>query len=755
MAAETNNAWQIQEEANSALIAGSVYMGNKVNSEILPLSIDIREIENLDDEQTAVLEALQIESAAVAIRSLASLAEINELDHLGGGLDLIPSLMLTLAVTDYERIDYTIEHAHTSIGYYSALAALGYLDPDIVIDGFRRGLDIAGHVSWVPGGTELNGGRLGVMIPAAVGQALGKRGIQGNDVWVLAHCGDAGWISGQALNGFNAADLHDAPITFVMHRNGIQLSGSNHSIMDKDPRPIVEALGVQIIETANLFEPKSLYTVYRQAFELAARGRPSMIYPCGCRSENGRTVDLHEFGRLLGVSRETEEFAAAHQVAMDTEVWVPGSLMSYRDVGPMLECLFLVNDLSGGEGHHDGHMKGRGLGEVLANPMLQCSQSQHQALDALRSRPPMKRTTEARPAPGSPNLILPADELNAVELPGAGEKVSPRAGVEPGYAAIARVFPDQMFIVSCDLDPSTKLGKARSLLKPDHTFEMSIEEQASALLANGLAVSSRRPQLNVFSTFAAFFEGIAREGFEMWRYQRNLTGVNEGLNVTYHLSHVGSCTGRDHFSGWSLDWITMSLGYLPYLHGFYAPADARSAFIAVRELAAHYGGHIIGVPRDNLPILEKQDGSGPLWQPDSPYEPITNYRSYAGARRAVLAFGAPAYLAAEAATRLSNTGTPTDALIVNGFPLPDDTLPKLFERYTEGIVTIEDGIIGNSATGLRGFASVIASAALRHSVPVAHVGIVDPRIAPSAGHLELWTHFGITTEALVTAVDSL
>ena len=42
--------------------------------------------------------------------------------------------------------------------------------------------------------------------------------------WVIAHCGDAGWISGQALNGFNAADLHRAPVTFVMNRNGIQLS---------------------------------------------------------------------------------------------------------------------------------------------------------------------------------------------------------------------------------------------------------------------------------------------------------------------------------------------------------------------------------------------------------------------------------------------------------------------------------------------------------------------------------------------------
>ena len=63
-----------------------------------------------------------------------------------------------------------------------------------------------------------------------------------------------------------------------------------------------------------------------------------------------------------------------------------------------------------------------------------------------------------------------------------------------------------------------------------------------------------------------------------------------------------------------MEWINVGLSYLPYLHRFYGPADARAAFLAVCDMAAHYGGHIIGIPRDSLPILEKQDGSGPLWE---------------------------------------------------------------------------------------------------------------------------------------------
>ncbi len=173
--------------------------------------------------QVNTLRALEINADRTSVKAVSELAKLKEVDHMGGGLDLISALALTLAVVDFEKKEYTIENAHTSIGYYGTLAAYGYLDPEYVIQNFRQGLDIAGHVAWVPGGTQLNGGRLGVMVPAAAGQALGKKAIYGQDAWVVTHCGDAGWISGQALNGFNGADLHGAPITFIMHRNGIQL----------------------------------------------------------------------------------------------------------------------------------------------------------------------------------------------------------------------------------------------------------------------------------------------------------------------------------------------------------------------------------------------------------------------------------------------------------------------------------------------------------------------------------------------------
>jgi deoxyxylulose-5-phosphate synthase len=274
---------------------------------------------------------------------------------------------------------------------------------------------------------------------------------------------------------------------------------------------------------------------------------------------------------------------------------------------------------------------------------------------------------------------------------------------------------------------------------------MSIQEQAAALMTNGLSFVDDRPQLNVFATFAAFMEGIAREGFEFWRYQRNLNGSNEGLNVLMHLAHVGACTGRDHFSGWSLDWINLALGYLPFLHRFYAPSDARAAFIAVRDAAAHYGGHIVAIPRDTLPVLTRQGSTEALWQADDAWTTVTPARSQPNARTVILGFGAPSYLAVGASEKATAAGTPTDVYVVNGLPLDSGFLAGLAARYTR-VVTIEDGLIGTPASGLRGFAGLVSSALVGAGVSINHFGIADPCVAPSETFIEVWEHFGISEQ---------
>src|SRR4051794_26817510 len=180
-----------QNARNAALLAATPYAGPRFESRVLPLTLDLSSA-SFGAEQDEAFGALEKEGARIAIEALASLAKVNDIDHLGGGLELIPALLMTLAVTDYERTHYTIEHGHTSIGYFSALSALGFLESGRVVDGFRRSLDIAGHVSWVPGGTELSSGRLGVMFPLGTGLALGLKAHHGAAAHVICHSGDAG-----------------------------------------------------------------------------------------------------------------------------------------------------------------------------------------------------------------------------------------------------------------------------------------------------------------------------------------------------------------------------------------------------------------------------------------------------------------------------------------------------------------------------------------------------------------------------------
>ena len=116
-----------------------------------------------------------------------------------------------------------------------------------------------------------------------------------------------------------------------------------------------------------------------------------------------------------------------------------------------------------------------------------------------------------------------------------------------------------------------------------------------------------------------------------------------------------------------------------------------------------------------------------------------------------IALGAPAFLAGEAAEKLGDV----DVHIINGLPLAKGALEKLVRRYPGGVVTIEDGFIGTAETGVRGFAGLVASVASQLNIKVAHLGVTDPRTAPSEGHMETWAHFGMTRAALVQAVKGV
>src|SRR6185436_8039992 len=121
--------------------------------------------------------------------------------------------------------------------------------------------------------------------------------------------------------------------------------------------------------------------------------------------------------------------------------------------------------------------------------MLRLTVEEESALETLKAKPPRIVVTNARPAKGTVNLPLTTLDVENIQLPPVGKPVSPRAGSELAYAAIAKKYPNNCFFVSCDLNPSTKLGKAAALVPTNQSFEMSIEELAASLMADGLSLN--------------------------------------------------------------------------------------------------------------------------------------------------------------------------------------------------------------------------------------------------------------------------
>ncbi len=127
MAAVLEKLYHAQVQRNRLLQDRARYLGEELTSSVLPLRLNIQKTEQINAFQIRSIEALQIEAARTAIQAVGQLARIGEFGCLGGGLEVIEALSLSMLVSDDERISYTIEHAHTAIGYYALLASLGYV----------------------------------------------------------------------------------------------------------------------------------------------------------------------------------------------------------------------------------------------------------------------------------------------------------------------------------------------------------------------------------------------------------------------------------------------------------------------------------------------------------------------------------------------------------------------------------------------------------------------------------------------------
>src|SRR4029453_15314575 len=85
-----------QDARNRALLAQTTYCGARFEARVLPFTLDLAG-GDLQPDDDLPLAAPEKTAARTAIQSLAPLAKnSNDIDHLGGGLELIPALLMTL-----------------------------------------------------------------------------------------------------------------------------------------------------------------------------------------------------------------------------------------------------------------------------------------------------------------------------------------------------------------------------------------------------------------------------------------------------------------------------------------------------------------------------------------------------------------------------------------------------------------------------------------------------------------------------------
>jgi len=232
----------------------------------------------------------------------------------------------------------------------------------------------------------------------------------------------------------------------------------------------------------------------------------------------------------------------------------------------------------------------------------------------------------------------------------------------------------------CDLLDSVKLTKFAKAF-PQNFFESGVQEHNTATIAGALSTQ------NVLVFFADFGVFNIDETYN----QHRLNDINH-TNLRLISTHIGLDVGADGKTHHCIDY----LGVIRNLYGFKViiPADANETYQALLFIADKPGNWLIGVGRESLPIITKED---------SPNEPLFNRFVYGkatlvrnGTDIAIISMGSALHLALSAFEILKAKGI--NAMLWNfSSPLEPDFEALKIAASTGIIVTVEDH---NVRTGL-------------------------------------------------------
>ena len=295
--------------------------------------------------------------------------------------------------------------------------------------------------------------------------------------------------------------------------------------------------------------------------------------------------------------------------------------------------------------------------------------------------------------------------------------------------ALRQLGEENIKVVALDADlaKSTKsydFGK----VFPERFFDMGVAEQNMIGTAAGLAAAGKIP---FCSTFAVFAAGRAFEQI------RNSVAYS-ALNVKIGASHAGITVGEDGGSHQSVEDLAL-MRALPNMTVF-VPADQAETAGAVRAAADIDGPVYIRLGRMPVPSLHPAEFR---------FEPGRGVLLREGKDATIIACGIMVKAALTAAEQLAGQGIETTVLDIHTLkPLDTESIIKV-ARLTGVVVTAEEhSIIG-------GLGSAVAETLSENlPTPLKRVGVAD-QFGTSGKPAELLQHFGLTPEAITTAVKKL
>ncbi len=306
------------------------------------------------------------------------------------------------------------------------------------------------------------------------------------------------------------------------------------------------------------------------------------------------------------------------------------------------------------------------------------------------------------------------------------DKIATRDSYGKALAALGASDPN-VVVLDADLSGSTKSGEFKKLY-PDRFFNAGIAEDNLMGMAAGLALSGKTA---FASTFAMFASGRAYEII------RNSIGYTH-VNVKICASHAGLSVGEDGASHQCIE----DLGLMRAIPGMTVinPADDVSAQKLIKMAAAVKGPFYIRLGRAAVPVV---------YGDDVKIEIGKALKLRDGFDAAVLSTGSVLPIALEAADKLAEEGIKVRVLDIHTIkPLDEDAVIDA-AKETCGLVTIEDhSVIG-------GLGSAVAECTAKHCpARIEMIGVQDT-FGESGKPGELYEKYGITAEAVMTAVKKL